>query len=176
VSDGVAGGSATDVAAAAAAATAERIAADWWLMYCSIKVAATGLFADATRQLRNCDITISARLYVGGGGGGGTDREAPNRRPFNVYLQDTSIERYALNMALLLFTVTHLALWSLRPDADCLADGRDAPVCSDPTKKTAAKTRALFTAAVTEAENAAADGEGGADVAADGMSPAAAAA
>jgi len=164
------------MAAAAAAATAERIAADWWLMYCSIKVAATGLFADATRQLRNCDITIAARLYVGGGGGGGTDREAPNRRPFNVYLQDTSIERYALNMALLLFTVTHLALWSLRPDADCLADGRDAPVCSDPTKKTAAETRALFTAAVTETENAAADGEGGADVAADGMSPAAAAA
>ena len=176
VSDGVAGGFATDVAAAAAAATAERIAADWWLMYCCITVAVTGLFADATRQLRNWGITIAARLDVGGGGVGGTDRDAPNRPPFNMYLKDTSIERYAKDMALLLFTVTRLALLSLRPDAARLADVRDAPVFSDPTRTTAAKTRAVFPAAVTEAENAAADGDGGANVAADGMSPAAAAA
>jgi len=149
------GGSGVDAAAAAEAKRQE----DMWTLFSAIKVALRALYANALQHLRSCDLSIADRLNVNGtsaehDAGGAAGRR---RRPFNPWMRDASVERYANDAALTLYTVVRLVHLGTHSDAERLADGRDVPAFSALTVRAAHQLYSVFTSALARTASDAAD-------------------
>jgi len=126
-----------------------------WLLFLSLKKAVLTLFKSSLEKLRDCDLTISLQLAVGGlaglGSADGKGGEQP-RRPTRLNIVDKSVAVYATDVALVLYVVVRLAELGRRSASEELADGRSVPELLPVNARFAARVQTEFHAALSVVE------------------------
>jgi len=126
-----------------------------WLLFLSLKKAVLSLFQSSLEKLRDCDLTISLQLAVGGlAGMGGADGKGgeQQRRPTRLNIVDKSVGVYATDVALVLYVVVRIAELGRRSAAEELADGRSVPHLLPVNAHFAARAQTEFRAALSAVE------------------------
>lgn len=111
--------------------------------FACLKWAVLLMFRDALKFLRECDPTILLRMSIGGQK---LSAEAADdvlkQRPLNVHEEDTTVVRYARDVAMLVYTHLELVRIGDRPKEQALAeDGLSVPPLSDRARTAARDVR-----------------------------------